>query len=583
MQRREGRRAPHWNIISCLATPNPMISRTFRASTGYRNLSLAAVLWFALALTFTYSAAAQEAGRSGQPPTSASGRAPAAVLVSGRADVVRFRARVQDALTEAHAARGYWGILVEDRDTGEILYELNADHFFMPASNAKIFTTALALATLGRDYRFRTTLESDGALASDGRLSGDLILVGRGDPDLSNRVFPFAGRFERNGPVEKVLAEMADAAVAKGLREVDGDIVADDSYFPYDPYPAGWSAGDLFFTFGAPVSAIAFNENSFSIEVQAATLLGSPAVIAAEPITARDTFRTEITTSAAGGEPDFAVVRQPGINFILVRGSIPLGHAPIRLDFAMTQPAETAALALKQLLEARGVRVTGGTRAQHAPPPETTAAGEPVLPQSPPAPPVTSRLVLAQHLSPSLLESVRATNKASLNLHAEMYLRTVGREKLGLGSAAAGLKVERDFLASAGIADGDVLLSDGSGLSRDDLVTPRAVVALLRSAARQPWGPDFLSSLPVAGVDGTLEDRMKNTPAWGRIEAKTGAVEHARALSGYASTVRGESLVFAIFGNNNPQHAPDAATGLDTIAAAMVETLGAEPRAIKKK
>ncbi len=153
-------------------------------------------------------------------------------------------------------------MVVVDRDTGETLYALNADHFFAPASNAKIFTTALALATLGADYQFRTTLESSGTLGSDGRLAGDLILVGRGDPDLSNRKFPYAGNGEREGPVDRVLAEMADAAVAKGLREVDGDIVADDSYFPYDPYPAGWTAGDLFFTFGAPVSAIAFNDNT---------------------------------------------------------------------------------------------------------------------------------------------------------------------------------------------------------------------------------------------------------------------------------------------------------------------------------
>ncbi|MGC2421238.1 MAG: D-alanyl-D-alanine carboxypeptidase/D-alanyl-D-alanine-endopeptidase [Candidatus Acidiferrales bacterium] len=559
-----------------------MISRAFRTPSAYRKLPIAAALWFVAALAFAYSAAAQKAGSSEQLTVLPAAHAQDAPPANARADVAQFVVRVQAALAEAHAARGYWGILVADRDTGEVLYELNADHFFMPASNAKIFTTALALATLGRDYRFRTTLESQAPLGNDGRLAGDLRLMGRGDPDLSNRVFPYAGRFERDGPVEKILAEMADAAVAKGLREVDGDIVADDSYFPYDPYPAGWTTGDLFFTFGAPVSAIAFNENSFSIDVQPGTRIASPAVITTEPNAASDTFRAEITTSSAGAEPDFAVVREPGMNFILVRGSIPLGHAPIQLDFAMTQPAETAALALKQLLEARGVRVTGGALAQHAPPPETTAAGEPVFPPASP-PPAPAAVVLAEHLSPPLIECIRVTNKVSQNLHAELLLRTVGREKTGLGSTAAGLKVERDFLAAAGIADGDVVLSDGSGLSRDDLVTPRAVVALLRYAARQPWGADFLSTLPVAGVDGTLQDRMKDTPAAGRIEAKTGSHEDAHALSGYATSESGESLVFAIFGNNNRQHGADATTALDAIASAMVETLGAQPRATKEK
>jgi D-alanyl-D-alanine carboxypeptidase/D-alanyl-D-alanine-endopeptidase (penicillin-binding protein 4) len=180
------------------------------------------------------------------------------------------------------------------------------------------------------------------------------------------------------------------------------------------------------------------------------------------------------------------------------------------------------------------------------------------------------------------LESIRVTNKMSHNLHAELLLRAVGRAKIGVGSTAAGLKAEREFLKAAGVVDGDILLSDGSGLARDDLVTPRAIVTLLRYSARQPWGKDFLSTLPVAGMDGTLEGRMTGTPASGLIEAKTGEIEHVRALSGYATTLRGESLVFAIFYNNNPQHGLGTVAPVDAIATALVETLGTEPRARKK-
>jgi D-alanyl-D-alanine carboxypeptidase/D-alanyl-D-alanine-endopeptidase (penicillin-binding protein 4) len=513
--------------------------------------------WLAAFLLFAQAATGQQSSRPKQ-----------------RLDLARFRARVDAALAEAHAQRSFWGILVADRDTGETLYAMNADHFFAPASNAKVFATALALATLGGDYRFRTTLESQGALGSDGRLAGDLILVGRGDPDLSNRKFPYAGREEREGPAEKVLAEMADAAVAKGLREVDGDVIADDSYFPYDPYPAGWNVGDVFFEFGAPVSAIAFNDNTVSIHVQPGARVGDPAVITTEPAAALDTFGHEIATVEAGEPPNFAVVRQPGPNFLLLRGTIALDHAPIKLDFAMAEPSETAARALKQLLEARGVRVTGGTRVRHSPPPQNAASGEPIIPDPLPAPPDSNALVLAEHLSLPLLETVRVTNKASNNLHAELLLRAVGREKLGIGSTAAGLKVEEGFRGTAGIPDGDVVLSDGSGLARDDLVTPRAMVILLRYAATQPWGQDFISTLPVAGVDGTLEERMKNTAAAGLIQAKTGTIEHDRALSGYATTLGGEHLAFAVFCNNDPQHGPGGAATIDAIATAMVETLG---------
>lgn len=196
--------------------------------------------------------------------------------------------------------------------------------------------------------------------------------------------------------------------------------------------------------------------------------------------------------------------------------------------------------------------------------------------------PEPSRLVLAEHMSPPLSESVELTNKISQNLHAEIYLRTVGREKLGLASTAAGLKVERGFLLSAGVPDGDVVLSDGSGLARDDLVTPRAMVDLLRFAARAPWAKDYLRSLPVSGSDGTLDDRMRNSPAKGLIQAKTGATERVHALSGYATTIRGEYLVFSIFCNNNAQRSVEATKPLDDIATAMVEMLGPVP-AISKE
>ena len=494
---------------------------------------------------------------------------------NARADVARFRTRVENILADSRADRASWGILVADRDTGRQLYSLNADHFFTPASNAKIFTTALALAMLGPDYRFHTTIESNGLLDNDGRLAGDLVLVGRGDPDLSNRKFPYDKKDETEGPIDKVLAEMADAAVAKGLKEVDGDIVADDSYFPYDPYPEGWSVGDLFFKFGAPVSAIAFNDNAVAVEMRPGTTLGEPPAITVQPEAAASTLGLELTTVSSSEKSEFAVVRQPEANFLLLRGSISLGHAPMRIDVAMPDPAATAAVELKRLLEARGVAVKGGVRAQHGAPPRTSPSGEPVLNQSIDPPSNRDRsLILAEHVSQPLLEIIRVTNKVSQNLHAEVLLRTVGREKLGAGSTAAGLKVERNFLKEAGIADGDVILSDGCGLARDDLVTPRAIAALLSYALRQPWGEGFLSTLPVAGVDGTLENRMKNTAAASLVEAKTGSADHARALSGYATTHRGEFLVFSLFDNNNPQHGTDATAALDAITAAMVETLG---------
>lgn len=510
-----------------------------------------------------------------------------------RLDIARFRARVDAALSETQVQKTFWGILVADRDTGETLYELNADRYFTPASNAKIFTSALALSVLGPDFRFRTTLETTGQLGADGRLVGDLVLVGRGDPDLSNRKFPYAGKVERVGPAESPLAQMVEEAIAKGLKEVNGDIVADDSYFPYDPYPAGWSVGDLFFTFGAPVSALAFNDNAFSIEVSAAGREGEAATLVIEPAAAMGSFAHELITGPSSAKPDFSVVRQAGQNFILLRGSIPAGHVPIKLDFAITDPGEVAALALKQTLESRGIKVTGSVRVKHAEPPHPfdpaiVSTGTAANIHPPPDPlngkgvPVARALVLADHLSPSLLDGISVTNKVSQNLHAELFLRTVAREKAGVGTTDAGIWVEQNFVKAIGIADGDVLLLDGSGLSEDDLVTPRAITQVLRYVSQQTWGLDYIATFPIAGVDGTLENRMKDTPASGRILAKTGSLEHVRAMSGYATTVHGERLIFTIFGNNTGQHGHDATAVMDAIAVAMVETLGTPVRPKKK-
>lgn len=531
------------------------------------------------------AASAQTAAVTNAVPAYAPVRPP--VSTKARSDVARFRARVDAALAETHAQRGFCGILVVDQDTGATLFELNADHFFEPASNAKVFTSAFALATLGEGYKYRTTLESNGALGADGHLSGDLILVGRGDPNLSNRKFPYAGKAEHEGPAEKVLAELADAAVAQGLKAIDGDVVADDSYFPYDPYPAGWNTGDLYFAFGAPVSAIAFNDNSFTLVVAPGGHAGDAAVLSAEPAVALGTFGSEITTAPADAKPDFAVVRRPGTDFILVRGLIPLAHEPMRLDFALTDPANAAGLALKQLLEARGVVVAGTVRVKHAPPPDTSDLGDLPPPAESAAEAKTNSLVLAEHLSPPLIESVRVANKASLNLHAELFLRTISRARGGAGSTVAALKLEQDFFRQIGVADGDVVLSDGSGLAHDDLVTPRAVVQLLGHAAQQAWGQDYQTTLPIAGVDGTLENRMKGTSAAGVVRAKTGGLEHVRALSGYATTLGGAHLVFSILNNNSIARGRDATATVDAIVVAMVETLGPErkprPKARKKE
>ncbi len=497
--------------------------------------------------------------------------------------IAQFQHDVDAALADPSAQKAFLGALIVDAETKQPIYGLNADRYFTPASNTKLFTTALALATLGPDYRFRTTIETRGTLDPSGRLRGDLILVGRGDPDFSNRRIPYDATNPIDGPSDKPLAELVDALVAKGLKEIDGDIDGDDSYFPYDPYPRGWSIGDLPEDYGAAVSAICFDDNGLDVKVTPGNQLGASAWVTVEPWPGYDVYDYGITTGATDSPPDFHMVAEPGPKKFLLRGSIPFGHVTMDLPAAMPDPADYTAHVLKQMLSARGIRVTGDARAQHAsPPPENppTDSPSPALSSDAAAP---APLVLAEHDSPPLIEIVRVLNKVSENLHAEILLRTVAKQQTGMASLAGGLAVEQKFLTSIGVQPGDVVVDDGSGLSRGNLVTPRAVVALLEYAQQQPWGAAFITTLPVAGVDGTLEHRLIDTPAQGRIQAKTGSVEHTQAVSGFATTLHGERLVFSMFDNHNGGPTRDAVKVLDAIAVAMIQDLGAPAKKPSKK
>ena len=248
-----------------------------------------------------------------RPSKPASSRAGAANSKSAaRADVERFRQRAEAALSAAGPDKGAWGVLVTDAATGEVLYARNADGYFMPASNAKLFTTALALATLGPDYRVRTTVASSGTIDANGVLIGDLVLIGRGDANLSNRKFPYGKKEEREGPPEKVLAEFADAVAARGVKEITGDVIADDSMFQHEKFPSGWLVDDILWSYGAAVSAIAVNDNTFSLEVRPGANEGDPARY--EAGLAADFYSIEnlVRTGARGSEEKLAVARDPG-------------------------------------------------------------------------------------------------------------------------------------------------------------------------------------------------------------------------------------------------------------------------------
>ena len=497
-------------------------------------------------------------------------------------DVARFRKRVEAALAAAGPDKGFWGVLVTDAQSGEVLYARNADNYFSPASDAKLFTTALALAMLGPDFRVRTTLGSTGSVSGAGpnqMLTGDLILKGAGDANLSNRKFPYDKKVERVGPPEKALAEMADAVAASGIKSVTGDVIVDDSVFVLERFPSGWTTDDILWSFGAAVSAIVVNDNTFTLDVRPGEGEGTLVSYTIQPATDFYTIENLARTGVYGSPEKLSLSREPGSHAILLGGTIPVGGSPRRLTIAVEEPAEYAARVLVRLLEERGVHVLGAARAHHLLSANDWATSTPSSSTND----TPSLTVIAEHLSPPISEDVRLTNKISENLHAEILLMLSAHEKLGITTRDEAVKFAANFFRSAGIADGDVILHDGSGLSRSDLVTPRAVVQMLTYAATEAWGELYRTSLPVAGDDGTLSERMKHTAAEGRISAKTGTLEHVNSLSGYATTVRGAHLVFSILGDNNSLRAQAADAVLDSIAVAMVEEIGPAPAKKQKK
>jgi D-alanyl-D-alanine carboxypeptidase/D-alanyl-D-alanine-endopeptidase (penicillin-binding protein 4) len=478
--------------------------------------------------------------------------------------------RVDAILSRPDVARGFWGVEIEELDTGCVVYSHDADKLLTPASNTKLFTTSAALALIGPDYRFRTTAESATGPDKYGRLSGDLVLVGRGDPNLSGRTLPYNLKTERPLSPAHVLEELADQVVARGVKVIDGDIIADDSFFVYERFGEGWSLGDIVWGWGAPVSALAINDNAVYLNIRPAERVGERAFIGIAPFAGYYHIENRILTSPPGTGPrKISIQRQPGSKRIDLWGSIPLDDAGTSEALAIEEPAEFCAHLFSELLAKRGVVFYGRIRARHmsmatlaaisvtasAP----SAGGAESLPVSPPP------VVLAEHLSLPLGLDIRVINKVSQNLHAEMLLRLLGREKGVSASVAGGLDVLRGFLAQAGVRPEEYAFYDGSGLSRQNLVSPRAIVKLLRYAAKQGWGAEFIGSLPLAGVDGTLAARFKALPAAAILRAKTGTQDHVNALSGYLTTATGQRLVFSILANNHTLTGKQASDVIDEI------------------
>jgi serine-type D-Ala-D-Ala carboxypeptidase/endopeptidase (penicillin-binding protein 4) len=473
-----------------------------------------------------------------------------------------LRARIREVISRAEFDSSRVSVKVASLDTGRVLFEQDSRKWMQPASNMKLFTVAAALDRLTPDYRFITSVYAPARPDAAGTVRGDLVVYGRGDPTLAVRFNP-----EGNADYSFAIDALAADIYAAGVRRVEGDLVGDESYFTGAPVPPGWEWDDLQWYYGAEVSALTVNDNSVDLSVKPGASIGAPARITLGPSTSLVTIIDRTTTSERGSTRDLSVNRALGQNTIEIRGRLPIDDRGYTASLAISRPALLFTTMLRTSLERRGVVFTGQTRTLDA---QGRADGKPL--------PVSSLVEIAARKSPPLSIIAAQTLKPSQNLYAELLLRTLGKMSgtpdPKLSSEDAGASVVRNFLTQAGINPSGLVMNDGSGLSRSDLVTADTTLQLLVYMNRHRFGSQFRLALPVAGVDGTLRNRMKGTPAQGNVRAKTGTLGTATSLSGYVFSAAGERLVFSLMINNPPRDTNPRTDFTDAVAVLLASFAG---------
>ncbi|MCA1615068.1 MAG: D-alanyl-D-alanine carboxypeptidase/D-alanyl-D-alanine-endopeptidase [Acidobacteria bacterium] len=473
-----------------------------------------------------------------------------------------LRARIRDIVSRPEFAASRIAVKIASLDTGRVIYEQDSRKWMQPASNMKLYTVAAALDRLTPDYRFVTSVYAPARPDASGRVAGDLVVYGRGDPS-------FAVRFNPEGDADyfRAVNELASSVHAAGVRRVEGDIVGDESYFKGGTLPTGWEWDDLQWYYGAEVSALTVNDNSVDLSVKPGASVGSPARITVGPSLPLITVIDNTTTTERGTSRELRVTRPLGQNTIEVSGRVPVDDRGFTASLAVSRPALVFTSMLRSALERRGVVFTGQTRTVDA---QRRADGQPLQ--------VSSLVEIAARRSPPLSAIAAQVQKPSQNLYAELLLRTLGKMNTNadprLSSEDAGVQAVRSFLTQAGIDPAGLVMLDGSGLSRADLVTADTTLQLLTHMNRHRFSVAFRDALPVAGVDGTLRNRMRGTPAQGNVRAKTGTLGTATSLSGYVLSAAGERLVFALMINNPPRDTNPRNEFTDAVAVLLASFAG---------
>lgn len=469
-----------------------------------------------------------------------------------------LRHAIDSMVTQPKFSNAHWGILIVDPERGDTLYSHNAGKLFMPASNQKLVTGSVALTLLGPDYQFKTAYSARGAIEG-GVLRGDLIVEGRGDPSMSDHM---------RGDVMQALRAVPDSLRAHDVRYVSGRLQRGGDAFSDAWHGFGWAWDDFNEAYSAGVDELFFNEGMFVVTVRGGGREGARANITVRPDIGFPSLRSLVTTvrrpdSTRGVDGVMRVPRvpSPSVSMDSASGVLTLtGQVGVAdsttIEVAYRDPGLAYLYALRRTLTDQALTLEGGIDARAA---RDTSAK-------------TDTLFVMQ--SPPLREILPALEKPSQNQIAEILLKTLGLERTGVGTADSGRAVIERQLSAWGIAPTSFAVRDGSGLSRHDYIAPDAIVRVLDAVRRSPNFAVFRDALPLAGVDGTIANRMRGTAAAGNVHAKTGFVDKARSLSGYVTTADGRVLIFSLLCNNwtTPQREVDQVA--DAIAIRLAGLAG---------
>jgi serine-type D-Ala-D-Ala carboxypeptidase/endopeptidase (penicillin-binding protein 4) len=409
--------------------------------------------------------------------------------------------------------RSIWAVLVRPVASDTNLFSLNAAKLVMPGSNMKILTLAAAANRLGWSYRFETHVVTTAA-AEDGVLRGDLVVIGSGDPSISERS-------DEHGIMQSLARQVRDA----GVRRIDGRIIGDDDLFADQPFGDGWAWDNLPYGYSAPTTALEFNEGSVDLVIRAGLAPGDPVGVQVRPDGSGLDVENRLLTIAETGNGRLTMERLPGSSHLIVTGDIPAKAPPFVRTASVDNPTLFFANAFRLALVSEGVQVSLGALD---------------IDEVQPKPELTGARTVAVRQSAPLSDIATSMMKVSQNQYAELLMKAIG-----------GKQAVSEQLTGLGIAKDSYIIADGSGLSRYDYVTDETLVKLLQLLHERPADAStFPSTLPMMGRDGTLARRLNGTPAEGKVRAKSGTIDNVRALSGYVETVSGSTLVFSIIANN---------------------------------